>query len=247
MSTHAGLWKIVRFNWPWYAAAIAFTSAGALLLRSGMPGGAWSALVAAGMLVATAWVLGSLAVSHHVYDRSGVSRGAWLDGIASASVRRVAILHAGQDEASEVVARRLPRAEIRVFDFYDPAKGATGSLERARALADEHAVAIAPNGIPMDDAALDLALVVFAAHEIRGERERVAFFRELARVLAPTGRLLVVEHLLDGWNLLAYGPGAFHFLPRAAWERAFGGAGWRLVRESACTRFVRVFELVRTA
>lgn len=247
MSNHAGLRKIVRFNWPWYAAAIATTTAGVLLLRSGTLSGSWSVLVAAGVFVSIAWVLGSLAVSHYVYDRSGVSRGDWLDGFASASVRRVAVLHAGQDEASAVVARLLPRAETRVFDFYDPVKRATRSLERARALADEHAVAIVPDGIPMEDGALDLALVVFAAHEIRWERERVAFFRELARVLAPTGRLLVVEHLRDGWNLFAYGPGAFHFLPRATWARTFGGSGLSLVRESACTRFVRVFELGRGA
>lgn len=243
MSTHAGLWKIVRFNWPWYAAAVATTSGGVLLLRSGVLSGPGSALVAAGIFAANAWVLGSLSVSHYVYDRSGVSRGEWLHGVASASVRRVAVLHAGQDEASEAVARLLPDAEILVFDFHDPTRNGTPSLERARALADGRAVAMAPNKIPLNDAALDLGLVVFAAHEIRRAEERAAFFRELARAMAPTGRLLIVEHLRDGWNFLAYGPGAFHFLSEKSWEQSFRDSGLELLRAASCTPFVRVFEL----
>jgi len=245
VSNHSGLWKIVRFNWPWYAAAVATTAAGILVLQSGALGGLCSALVAVGLVVANFWLLVSLAVSHYVYDRSAVSRGAWLDGVEPTSVRCAAVFHAGQDEASETVARVLPRAEIHVFDFYDPIHNGTPSLERARALADVHAVAITPDNIPLNDAVLDLGLVVFAAHELRRDGERAAFFRELARALTPTGRLVIVEHLRNGWNFLAYGPGAFHFLSQKTWDRSFGDSGLQLLRATSCTPFVRVFELAK--
>ena len=141
--------------------------------------------------------------------------------------------------------KRTPSAEIQSFDFYDPAREATPSLKRARALAERPGASIARDKIPLNDGALDLCLTIFAAHEIRQDAERVAFFREIARVLAPTGRALVVEHLRDGWNFLAYGPGFCHFFSRKSWQRSFADAGLKLVREEASTPFVRVFELGR--
>jgi len=243
----AGVTKIARFNWPWYALAVAVSVAGLLVIGSGALPKRWVALAVVGLVVADFWLMASLAVSHYVYDRSPVSRGGWLAGIEPARVRRVAVFHAGEDEASEAAIRCLPGARIDVFDFYDPAGVGSPSLERARALADTHARAIAPDAIPLADGTLDLGLVVFAAHEIRRPESRTAFFRELARVVAPGGRIVVVEHLRDVWNFLAFGPGAFHFLSRETWVGGFASAGLAVLGERACTPFVRVFELGRRA
>jgi SAM-dependent methyltransferase len=245
MSRAAGLARVARFNWPWYAAALATLAAGLLALRSpALPPG-WATALVAALALAAFWGLASLAVSHLVYDRSGVARGAWLDGIDLARVRRAAVFHAGHDEASAAAARVLGGAELRRFDVHDPARGGTPSLRRARALASRADAVISIDRIPLEDATLDLGLLVFAAHEIRRDDERVAFFGELARVLSPAGRLVVVEHLRDAWNLLAYGPGALHFFPRGAWVAAFDAAGLAIERETRCTPFVRVFELAR--
>ena len=251
----AGMGRIVRFNWPWYAAAVATIAAGTALLLSSP--GLWpaaSALVLTGLGAAGFWLLTSLAVSPYVYDRSGVARGEWLGLIDPGRVRRAAVLHAGQDEATAIATGLLPRAEWRVFDFHAPSRSGTPSLRRARAAAATQGAgagaavrveAIASDAIPLEDGALDLELVVFAAHEIRRESERAAFFGELGRVLAPGGRLIVVEHLRDVWNLLAYGPGALHFLSRATWGRAFAAARLSVLDERRCTLFVRVVELGR--
>jgi SAM-dependent methyltransferase len=237
--------KIARFNWPWYALAAAVVVAGVVAIRSGALPGRWTGLAVAGLVVAGFWMAASLAVSYYVYDRSPIARGAWLSTVDPAVVRRAAVFHAGQDEASEAATRLLPAATIQTFDFYDGTSAGSPSLERARALAASRARAIAPDAIPLEDGALDLGLVVFAAHEIRRPEVRTAFLRELRRVIAPTGRALVVEHLRDGWNVLAFGPGALHFLSRATWDRAFASAGLDVVRDRACTPFVRVFELGR--
>ncbi|HTE06518.1 MAG TPA: class I SAM-dependent methyltransferase [Planctomycetota bacterium] len=247
MSGSLGLRKVARFNWPWYAAALAALAGGVLILRRAAPAPGVHALIVAGLCVVAFWFLASLGVSYLVYDRSGIARGAWLDAVDAASVRSALVLHAGQDEASEAAARALPHAALRVFDVHGAGRKGTPSLERARALAGRRDTAVAPDALPLADGTLDLALLVFAAHEIRAERERAACFRDLARTLAPGGRILVVEHLRDGWNLLAYGPGALHFLSRRTWAATFRDAGLQLLAERRCTPFVAVFTLGRAA
>jgi SAM-dependent methyltransferase len=245
VTSRAGVAKIARFNWPWYVAAMAVTAAAAIVIRSGVLPERSVPLAIAALLIADFWIIASLVVSHYVYDLSPISRGAWLAGIEPAAVRRAAVFHAGQDEGSQAAIQRLPAATVETFDFYDPAGAGSPSLERARALADSRARAIAADRIPLEDASLDLGLVVFAAHEIRRAETRTAFFRELGRVVAPSGRVVVVEHLRDVWNFIAYGPGALHFQSRGAWVRAFASAGLTVLRERPCTPFVRVFELGR--
>lgn len=237
-----GALKIARFNWPWYALAAALNLMAAAGWTTGILPGAWTLPL---VLVGDFWLVASLAVSHAVYDRSGLARGVWLEGLEAPSIRVAAVLHAGQDEASALVRSRLPRARVEILDFFDAARPAEPSLLRARALADRRAAPADIRALPFAPASLDLACVVFAAHELRAAADRAAFFTELGRALAPAGRVVVVEHLRDGWNALAYGPGAFHFLSRAAWIRAFRDAGLAVLEERRCTPFVRIFHLGR--
>ncbi len=242
MNSYAGVLKILRFNWPWYVGAVLVTAAtlGALMTRTipdPLASLAW-ALVA----LANTWLLLSLIVSHIIYDRSAVARGGWLGTDTAAEV---AIFHLGQDEAAVHAKRLLPTSHHRTFDVYDPARSGSPSLRRARALSGEAATAITPDRLPLADDSIDLGLVVFAAHELRHDASRAAFFRELARIIGPAGCVLVVEHLRDGWNLLAYGPGAFHFLSRRTWLRTFAQAGLRMTQETSLTPWVRRFELKR--
>lgn len=242
MTSTAGMRLILRLNWPWYAAGLATLLAAALAALALGPASPWFAAGLAAAVLAAAWLAGSLLVSHLVYDRSPLARGAWLEGHDGAAVRRVAILHAGQDEASASVARRLPAAACTVLDFHDAERTSSASLRRARARSSPRDAAAAGRAAP-DDGPQDLVLLVFAAHELRRDEDRAALLARAARALAPGGRVLVVEHLRDAWNLLAYGPGAFHFLPRAAWLRSFDAAGLVLRRETTCTPFVHVFSL----
>lgn len=243
MTASTGVVRILRFNWPWYAGALAATAVGIVAVAWWLPAGPWRIAAIAALTIGDGWLLLSLAVSHIVYDRSALRRGGWLDGIAASTV---AILHAGHDEASEQVARRLPGAVRHVFDVCDPTGDISPSLRRARAEAAYPVSVVAADRIPLDDHAVDLAVVAFSAHELRNPGRRTAFFRELARIVGPQGRILVVEHLRDGWNLLAYGPGFLHFLPRRVWERTFSEAGLRVARDSTFTPWVHAFELRTT-
>lgn len=247
-SRYGGVWQIVRFNWPWYAAATAATAvAAALLVLWDLPT-PWPQLAFAFLLLADLWLLLSLAVSHWIYDRSAIARGEWLRGITA---QRVVVCHFGQDEATRHVARWLPAAAVQVFDLFDGTLG-TPSLRRARALAvlapgpiAAPSAAAPLDALPLGGASQDLAVLAFAAHEVRDHATRVRLCAELARCLAPDGTLLVVEHLRDPWNLLAYGPGGFHFLSRRTWLRTFAAAGLAVVGETSLTPWVRRFELRR--
>lgn len=244
MNSYAGVITIVRFNWPWYAIAMLSTAIGIIVLGQWAPAQPWWALAAVGLGVGDTWLLLSLLVSHHIYDRSAIASGGWLRVDDAANV---VILHAGHDEASAHIARLLPGATRWAFDFLDSADRMSASLRRARAQATTAASAVPLDRIPLPDACADLAVVIFAAHEIREEAARSRFFREVARIIGRRGRAVVVEHQRDAWNLLAYGPGCFHFLSRATWMRTFSQAGLQVARDDALTPWVHRFELRTTA
>lgn len=242
MNRCAGMLKILRFNWPWYAGAVVVTAIAVWALGRSDLAASWRFCALALLVLADLWLLLSLLVSHAIYDRSDVARGEWLGSLPNGTV---AVFHFGQDEASTLVAARLPHATLRTFDLYQPRQTGTPSLRRARALA--HAAraseVAAIDRVPLADGSVDLAVLAFAAHELRDHGARVVLFRELARTLASDGRMLVLEHLRDGWNLLAYGPGVFHFLSRRTWLRCFTAAGLLVAQEDRVTPWVRRFDL----
>ncbi len=234
--------KVLRFNWPWYAGAVLVTIAVGTALWFELLADPWAACAGFGLALADMWLLMSLMVSHVVYDRSAVARGGWLNGEVATSV---AIFHLGQDEASTHAARLLPNAHRQTFDVFDSSRSGSPSLRRARAEAETFSTVAAHDQLPLADSSIELGLVIFAAHELRHAATRMAFFCELTRIISPTGRVLVVEHLRDSWNLFAYGPGAFHFLARRTWLQTFSQAGLRVTQETDLTPWVRRFELRR--
>ncbi|MDA0578433.1 MAG: methyltransferase domain-containing protein [Verrucomicrobia bacterium] len=243
----AGVAQILRFNWPWYAVAIAGNGVVAFLLTTRPLPRPITLVICVALAFANFWLLASLFVSHYVYDRSGIARASWLETTTTAPAR-VATIHAGHDEASNALQRQFPAAQLFVYSVFDALRTRTPSIARAQARAgqDPRMTAIPLQSIPLDDAQLDLACLVFAAHEIRLTDDRVALFSELRRVLNPDGRVVIVEHLRDSWNALAFGPGAFHFLARATWLHTFAAAGLHLADQRRITPFVTVFTLRRT-
>jgi hypothetical protein len=83
--------------------------------------------------------------------------------------------------------------------------------------------------------------LIFSAHEIRRRDSRARFFEELARVLAAEGSVILMEHLRDTANFLAFGPGFLHFHSRREWLRAAAAGNFRVQQEMSITPFVHVF------
>ena len=242
-----GVLQIVRYNWNLYVAAILASALVVGLVLVIHPAAVLAGLLILGAIVALGWLALSLAVSHYVYDRSDLYRWEWIRERVAPTPRHVVNIHAGLDETSQALQEMYPAAEVTILDIYDPAEMPEPSIARARREARSALASVKSDfrRLPIQTASADLLTVIFVAHELRRPTAKEAFFREASRVLKPGGRLLLVEHLRNAWNLAAFGPGAFHFFPRHEWLRVAGATGFQLSEEISRTVFVRAFVFVR--
>src|SRR5437879_11538854 len=239
--------QLVRYNWTLYIVAVLVSMLVVLLVDVVHPPAALAGLLILGALAAVFWLALSLAVSHYVYDRSDLYRWEWIRERTAANPRHVVNIHAGLDETSFALQKMYPAAEVTILDIYDPAEMPEPSIARARREARSPLPSVNADfrPLPLETASSDLVTVIFVAHELRRAAAKEAFFREASRVLQPGGRLLLVEHLRNGWNLAAFGPGAFHFFPRHEWLRVAGATGFQPGEEFSRTVFVRAFVFLR--
>jgi ubiquinone/menaquinone biosynthesis C-methylase UbiE len=244
-----GVTNVVRFNWPLYAVGLIAASA-AIAGAALIPRPAWliAALWAAG--IAAAYLLiASLLVSVWVYDLSPLYRFAWAREALATAPKRILNLHSGFDESSAALQTAFSDARIDVLDFYDVQTMTEPSIARARRFQDMRRPAkltaitksVPVVALPIEDGCIDAAFVILAAHEIRAPDDRARFFNELARVLRRGGRSIVVEHLRNASNFLAFGPQFVHFYSRSTWLEVARNAGLSLIRESRITPFVGLF------
>jgi SAM-dependent methyltransferase len=243
-----GVLQIVRYNWSLYVAAIFVSALVVGLVLAIHPPAVLAGVLILGAIAAVFWLALSLAVSHYVYDRSDLYRWEWIRERVAPNPRHVVNVHAGLDETSPALQRMYPAAELTILDVYDPSEMPEPSIARARREARPTLASVKADfrKLPLQTASADLVTVIFVAHELRRAASKDAFFREASRVLQPGGRLLLVEHLRNAWNLSAFGPGAFHFFPRDEWLRVATGTGFQLGEEISRTVFVRAFVFVQS-
>jgi SAM-dependent methyltransferase len=240
-----GVLQIVRFNWPFFVAeplVVLLAGIGATVLAG------VAQLVLAGLVVTAGyWTVASLIASYWVYDASILTRWTWLAEYFPAAPRRLANLHSGFDDTSHTLRQAFPEAQWLTWDLYDPAQMTEASIARARrASSGPRAERVDAASLPAHTAELDGAFLIFAAHEFRTAAGRETLFAELHRVLKPNGKLVLVEHMRDLPNFVAYGPGFLHFLGRAEWLRLARVTGFEINHELRVTPFVRVFVLRRS-
>jgi SAM-dependent methyltransferase len=244
-----GVRQIVRFNWPFYAAATATLVAIEFGLRVvSVPSAArWALHVIT--TVAAVWIVGSLVASWVIYDRSPLAKWEWLGNAIARQPRRWINVHAGFDESTPTLRRLFGGSRGRVFDIFDPVEMSEPSIARARRLYRPEVVPerVDFHHLPAAAESVDAAFLLLSAHELRTDAARRTFFGELHRVLSPTGCVIVAEHLRDGANFAAFGPGFLHFFSRRTWARCFARARFVVDREFSITPFIRIFVLRRCA
>jgi SAM-dependent methyltransferase len=189
----------------------------------------------------------SLLVSYYVYDRSGLYKMDWLSYADLKPSSTLINIHAGFDETSALIQHRFKNSSLQVFDFYDPKKHTEVSIRRARAAYPPYlnTTHISTAHIPVGNSSADAVFLIFAAHEIRSETERINFFREVARTLGPDGKILLMEHLRDLSNFAAFNIGFFHFHSKSTWLNNIEQAGLITAQVKSINPFVKLFLITK--
>jgi hypothetical protein len=189
----------------------------------------------------------SLLVSYYVYDRSGLYNFTWMESLPIASDATLINIHAGFDETSTILAHKYPHATLQIFDFYNPETHTERSIRIARKTypTGPHTHQISTTHIPAAPASADVIFNIFSAHEIRDREERIDFLKKQCALLKHGGWCIVMEHLRDIPNFVAYTVGFFHFFSYREWTSSFSRAGLKVESMRKVTPFVSVFVLTK--
>lgn len=202
-------------------------------------------LITAIIIAASLSIVISLVTSLYVYDLTDLYKLSFLDKLITLKPKTLVNINAGFDEVSEVLKNKYPDSKFCVFDFYDPKLHTEVSIERARKLYKPYpdTEVINTKTIPLKENSVDIILLMFAAHEIRNEEERILFFEQLRKAITFQGMIIVVEHQRDLINFVAYNIGFLHFYSKSNWLKVFTGAGLKISKEIKITPFISGFVL----
>lgn len=199
-------------------------------------------------LVIVAFTYGLVApllVSAYVYDFSGYYNFNWLNqyNLTDASNHVHVNINAGFDETSFILKNKFPNTNLQVFDFYNKSSHTEPAIVRARkvSLTYPNTQQISTSKIELGDATVDVVFLLSAAHEIRNFNEKVVFLKECHRICKPNGQIIMVEHLRDLPNFLAFSIGFTHFFSKHIWIKAFQEAGFTTINQTQFTPFMSVF------
>jgi SAM-dependent methyltransferase len=191
-------------------------------------------------------LLTPLIISAYVYDFSGFYSFDWLKKmqIEDSKDKFNLNINAGFDETSYIIKNILPQSNLQVFDFYNPNKHTEAAIVRARKVSRiyPNTQQINTDYIPLSDNSVDHIFLLSAVHEIRSHDERVQFLNECRRVCKPSGNVILVEHLRDIQNFVAFTIGFTHFYSKSTWKKAFEEAGFKTFEETKFTLFMSIFK-----
>lgn len=186
-----------------------------------------------------------LFVSAYVYDFSGFYNFDWLRKlkIVDAKDKFNLNINAGFDETSFIIESILPNSKLQVYDFYNAKQHTEPAIIRARKLSllYPNTQQINSNLIPLNENSVDNIFLISAIHEIRRHDEKVQLLKECRRVCKPNGNVIMVEHLRDIPNFVAFTIGFAHFFSKATWKKAFQEAGFTSFKETKFTPFISIF------
>ncbi|MEO7454540.1 MAG: class I SAM-dependent methyltransferase [Fimbriimonadales bacterium] len=233
-----GTCEIVKYNSHQYLAVVGFVAVAiGLLLFLDLPPILSLTLVVA-VCVVGYWSIASLIASFIVYDASKIYDPGWMGTLIDDTPSTWANIHAGVDDFSRPLSGPYGPARYN-WDIFDEKTMTEPSILRARSTRNVGET-VDFRELPCKTDELEAVFAFFVLHEIRDASLRHNCFDEIARCLAPSGKLVIVEHLRDLPNFVAFGPGSFHFWPRSEWLRSAALSGFKLLKETNMTAFVRV-------
>ena len=186
-----------------------------------------------------------LIISAYVYDFSGYYEFNWLKNfnLTDSEDKQVLNINAGFDETSFIIKNYFPKSDLKVFDFYNAKQHTEPAIIRARkvSLVYPNTQQIISNTIPLKDNSVDLIFLLSAVHEIRSQNEKIQLLKECHRVCKSNANVIMIEHLRDFPNFLAFSVGFTHFFSKKTWRNAFKEAGFTTFAEQKFTSFMSIF------
>ncbi|TXF75066.1 methyltransferase domain-containing protein [Chryseobacterium sp.] len=240
-----GVKNIVRFNWHFYIIVIVVLLV--ICVSYFFVSDFFKTILIISIAVILLPVIVSLGVSYYVYDASGLYSLKWINIEIKSDRIRILNINAGFDETSELLTRKFPHSEVNIVDFYDEKKHTEISIKRARKLYpnSSETISVATNDLPFENSSIDLIFLIFSAHEIRNNHERMLFFKELNRVLKQDGFVIITEHIRDIHNFFAYNIGFFHFIPLKIWLQTFNDSNFTVAETLKVNPFVTTYYLTK--
>lgn len=240
-----GVWNIMRFNWHFYIVSF-MVSIFLIFFSTSLSSTFRLYILVLGLLISLPSLV-SLLISLYVYDLSGFYNLNWIEDFKTDEKCQIVNVNAGFDETSMLLQDKFPTSALTVLDFYDPIYHTEVSIKRARNAYPPfpNTKAVRTNDLGLTAHSADRIFIIFAAHEIRNAQERLAFFRELKRILKPAGQIIVTEHLRDIPNFLAYNIGFLHFYSKSSWHNIFSSVGLIIEKEKKCSPFISTFNLIQ--
>lgn len=237
-----GIFNIIRFNWHFYVIASAVLLF-LFIIFFFVTVFFQSIIIWLGFLFLIL-ITFSVLTSYYVYDYSDLYKLYWF---SSLNDKKVLNINAGFDETSAIIKQNFPKIDLTVCDFYNSDKHTEISIERARKAypSDKNTLRVDSSILPFQNATFSNVIVIFSAHEIRKQEERILFFKELNRITEPSGQIYITEHLRDLNNFLAYNIGFMHFYSKSNWLKVFEQSNLYLEEEIKITPFVSTFVLKR--
>ena len=231
---------VIGFN---RAPFLVAPTAGALAVAAAIACNPWPVPARLGLGTAGAIAIGATAFAAvaiwRVYGATAERRWAWIRSAGMAG--RWLNLTTGFDDSTATLAAGASLA-VTAIDIFDTDRPHEPALERARAAFPPDAASVALNEAArvIGQRRFDTICLAMSAHETHGD-DRRALFRLSRDVLAPGGRILLVEHLRDVANVASFGSGAWHFATRGEWLTVASDAGLHLEEEQRLGPWVTGF------
>ncbi len=242
-SKFQGITNIIRFNWHFYAFAILLVCTFFLIGNYYFSNLRFLFyLLTFGVIF---YLLSSILTSYYIYDLSNLYDFQFISENKNQLV--LANINAGFDETSEILQSKFPNSRIEKLDFYDAEKHTEISIKRARKIYpnSRNTIQISTYSLHFQSEHFHKIFLIFAAHEIRNSEERVLFFKELKRILKDDGEIIVIEHLRNTPNFLAYSIGFFHFHSEETWIQTFKNSNLILRSQQKINPFIVQYTLTK--
>jgi hypothetical protein len=228
-----GVKNIVQFNWHFYVIALFLIFV------------LWFFKFFIVCIIVLLPIIISLLVSFYVYDYSNLYQFKWLK--LNQDNLSIANINAGFDETSEILKGKFPNSNFQILDFYDASKHTEISIKRARKKYPntKDVIKVTTDNLNLKPNSLDMVFLIFSAHEIRNDDERIIFFNQIHKGLKSNGTVYVLEHMRDFANFTAYNIGFFHFLSKKTWINCFDKADLKINEIHKINPFITLFTLTK--